>query len=85
MGTQKGSRIFSHCYRSALIIIVAFLFTQSLNAQIENVLRQFFIDNYQDPRRLKMAGNIYIPGVIKPELTVESAKKIIYSELDRNT
>lgn len=85
MGTQKSSRISSHCYRSALIIFVAFLFTQSLNAQIENLLRQFtrsFIDNYQDPR-LKMAGNIYIPGAIKPELTVESAKKIIYIELDK--
>lgn len=81
----KGRYILSFYFRFSLIIFVASMNVDRLSGQMEDLLKQFtktFFDNYKDPR-LKMAGNIYIPASVKPELTTESAKKIIYTELDK--
>jgi tetratricopeptide (TPR) repeat protein len=86
--TPKGgqTRTCLPCYyKFSFLLVFSLLPARYANGQVQDLLKQFtksFIDNYQDPR-LKMAGNVYIPSTIKPELTVESAKKIIYTELDK--
>lgn len=83
--TNNDRNILSHCFRLSLFLLVAFLHRERLNGQVDILLKQFnksFLENYSDPR-LKLAGNIYNPTALKTDLTIESAKKTIYTELDK--